>query len=661
MEESRTINSQFEQLQEPSGPVTCLGMTFENDSARRDYFVEELRKKLQDPEFRNTEGFPIGSDEDIINLSDPPYYTACPNPWVADFIAEWESEKPEQPDGYQYHRDPFAADVSEGRNDPIYKAHSYHTKVPHKAIMRYILHYTQPGDIVYDGFCGSGMMGVAAQMCGDRKEVMSLGYQVERDGTILQQETNEDGKKVWNPFSKLGVRKAALNDLSPIATFISHNYNTKFGVEEFIQFAKIIIESLKKDLGWMYETTHSGGEKCPIECTVWSEVFSCPDCTAEIIFLNEALDRVKNKIRKEFPCPKCNSILTKRKMQQVFEEEFDPSTRKTWSHTKYIPVEIHYKHAGVTHKKSPDQKDLQILSKIKSLAWPMEVPTNELPISKMYHGSRIGPRGYTYAHHLFFRRPIEALSNLWRQAKGINDSRISQALLFFIEQAVTSLNMQNRYIPTNKTHSNRMLPLAYYIPSQIAEIPPWNVLNGKLKRLETVFQKLPFANSTCVIATGDTATVDIKEESVDYIFTDPPFGANIVYADLNLITESWHRVFTNPIKEAIVDKFKNKNLKNYQALMSLCFKKYYLVLKPGRWITVEFSNSSAAVWNAIQSTLQDVGFIVANVSALDKQQGSFNAVTTTTAVKQDLVISAYKPNGGFEKRFQKNAQTEKGV
>ena len=61
----------------------------------------------------------------------------------------------------------FAADVSEGKNDPIYSAHSYHTKVPHKAIMRYILHYTEPGDIVFDGFSGTGMTGVAAQMCGD--------------------------------------------------------------------------------------------------------------------------------------------------------------------------------------------------------------------------------------------------------------------------------------------------------------------------------------------------------------------------------------------------------------------------------------------------------------------------------------------------------------
>ena len=176
-------------------PVTCLGMTFANDEARRTHFIEKLREKLQDPAFRQIEGFPLGSDEDILNLSDPPYYTACPNPWVADFISEWEAQKPVKPAGYQYHREPFAADVSEGKGDPIYNAHSYHTKVPHRAIMRYLLHYTKPGDIVFDGFCGTGMTGVAAQLCGNRAEVESLrAYSAPLEGRrgLLRLDFNEN-------------------------------------------------------------------------------------------------------------------------------------------------------------------------------------------------------------------------------------------------------------------------------------------------------------------------------------------------------------------------------------------------------------------------------------------------------------------------------------
>ena len=95
--------------------------------------------------------------------------------------------------------------------------------------------------------------------------------------------------------------------------------------------------------------------------------------------------------------------------------------------------------------------------------------------------------------------------------------------------------------------------------------------------------------------------------------------------------------------------------------MLSCFREAFRVLKPGRWMTVEFSNTQASVWNAIQTAIQQAGFVIANVAALDKQQHSFNAVTTTSAVKQDLVISAYKPTEELEAEFAHESGTEQGV
>ena len=151
-----------ESVNKPQGPVECLGMTFENDEKRRQYFLDKLRVKLKDPEFRKIEGFPIGEDEDILLLSDPPYYTACPNPFIEDFIKYYG--KPYQPE-IPYSREPFSADVREGKQDSVCMAHTYHTKVPYRAIVRYILNYTDPGDIILDCFAGTGMTGVAAQAC----------------------------------------------------------------------------------------------------------------------------------------------------------------------------------------------------------------------------------------------------------------------------------------------------------------------------------------------------------------------------------------------------------------------------------------------------------------------------------------------------------------
>src|SRR5690606_31008426 len=138
-------------------PVECLGQTFPSDQARREHYLKLLAEKLKDPDFRKQEGFPQGTDEAILAMSDPPYYTACPNPWLVEFVRHYGKPYDEKA---PYAREPMAVDVSIRKSDAVYKAHSYHTKVPHLAIVPSILHFTEPGDIVLDGFGGSGMTGI---------------------------------------------------------------------------------------------------------------------------------------------------------------------------------------------------------------------------------------------------------------------------------------------------------------------------------------------------------------------------------------------------------------------------------------------------------------------------------------------------------------------
>jgi DNA-directed RNA polymerase subunit RPC12/RpoP len=360
-----------------SVPVTCLGMTFENDEARRAHFTEELRKKLQDPEFRKIEGFPIGSDEDILNLSDPPYYTACPNPWIADFIAEWEAQKPKQPEDYHYHREPFAADVSEGKNDPIYNAHSYHTKVPHKAIMRYILHYTQPGDIVFDGFCGTGMTGVAGALCG---ELGSIRTPSVKDASI-------------------GERKVILSDLSPIASFISSSLLRPVSSLSFTKEVRRICGELEKDYGDIYATNHNGwkvrdrkalehkayshrgNQKGQVEFTIYSDAIRCPECSHETTYYEVAVDEANDSLYSEIRCPSCDSAVPEGKWETVFTNTYDPVLREPVKISKIVPVIINYTVGTTRHEKLVDSDDLAAIQKAEKL-----LETISLPRVEMMHG-----------------------------------------------------------------------------------------------------------------------------------------------------------------------------------------------------------------------------------------------------------------------------------
>jgi hypothetical protein len=120
-------------------------------------------------------------------------------------------------------------------------------------------------------------------------------------------------------------------------------------------------------------------------------------------------------------------------------------------------------------------------------------------------------------------------------------------------------------------------------------------------------------------------------------------------------------VATNNRQEAVVSRAQNKDIPEYQELMIECFKEYYRLLKPGRWMTVEFHNSRNSIWNSIQEALLRVGFIVADVHTLDKKQETMQQMTSTSAVKQDLVISAYKPNSELEERFRVDAGNADGA
>ena len=410
-------------------PVECLGLTFEHDEARRSHFLGRLREGLEElhtklggvlyaglddavarmaaiehwpmggeaqlrgladrmrldrspkdllQRWKDEVGFPHGEIEDILSLSDPPWHTACPNPFLGAFVeAGGKRSEPDAP----YRRKPFAVDVSEGKTHPVYRAHGYHTKVPHLAIVPSILHYTEPGDLVLDGFAGTGMTGVAAQWCGTAPE----SYRKALEALWIREGF---GTPSW------GLRRTIQNDLSPLAGFIAANYALPFDLDAFAEAGRALLDEVEAELGWMYETLHTDGETTGrIDYTVWSEVFRCPECATEVVFVDEALDRTTGRVRARFPCPECDAELNKDRLERVFESDVDAATGNVRQHVAFRPSLIRYTTDGGTFEKQPDADDLARVRRIAQLPLPTEVPTNRLPVEAMYHGSRLAPKG----------------------------------------------------------------------------------------------------------------------------------------------------------------------------------------------------------------------------------------------------------------------------
>ncbi len=599
-------------------PITCLGMTFDSEDARREYFREELRKKL--PELKQIEGFPIGEDDDIINLSDPPYYTACPNPWLNDFIEEWEKEKivlekeGKRKADFEVN-EPYASDVSEGKFDPIYMYHPYLTKVPHKAIMHYLQKYTQEGDIIYDGFAGTGMTGVAC--------------------TLMN-------------------RKCICGDLSSLASVISYNYLSGYNINSFIFKANAIIRNVTERYKWMFQTHHTNGELGQINYILWSDVFICPSCNNDIIFWNDGVDKDRGKVKLIVKCPHCGMETKKERLDNSTITSYDNILHKSIRQNKITPVKISYSYNNKRYEKEPDLEDQILLQRIDDEYNSLTSVCSE----RMPQGDearRNDKRGITHTHQFYSKRNyiiINAIKNEIMEP-------IFNVLITKIAFQTTHL-YRYTYMKGSWGAGGGPLSGTLYIPSLIKELNVLNQLSDAVNKRKNLL-KLEGKNLSAITLQSATDTSNIRPSSVDYIFTDPPFGANLMYSELNVLSESWLKILTNNQREAIINKTQCKAVLDYQSLMQACFAQYYKLLRPGKWLTVEFSNTSASVWNSIQSALQGAGFIIANVSALDKQKGSFKAITTTTAVKQDLIITCFKPTDELTLKFEKNIEQGKNA
>ena len=586
-----------------------------------------FRKRLKEyiPNLLEIEGFPDGDIDNIISISKPPYFTLCPNPFIAEVVKDWNDQKQSECSEPFFPKMAFTSDVSEGKNHPIYTAHSYHAKVPHKAIMRYILHYTKPGDIVFDGFAGTGMTGVAAQLCGDKHEVQDLGFQVTDQGEILNQHDVA--------FSSLGSRRAILFDISPAACLIAANYTLPRELDRIKMKAREIVKELEAEWGWMYETIHYEKDvekKGKIVHVVWSDVFICPTCKDEIVFYHEAIDEEQKKVRKEITCPGCSLSWKKTELTRKWMNKWDNILNQEISIAKQVPVKICYQYNGKRFFRKPNSHDLELLDRVDRLK------TTPWILKKLYDGFSINQpvksHGLSYVHHFFHKRAYIIISSFLEKAQ--NDYE----LLWFATAISEGGSLLNRERPFGLPSK---LPGTLYISSMVREINVLDFFKRKIEKRPVVTP--PSIPQSTLISCQSSTTVPIEDESIDYIFLDPPFGANLMYSELNILWESWLKIFTNNEKEAIINKKQGKNVKDYGQLLFRCFKECYRILKPGRWMTIEFGNTQANVWNELQKMILKAGFAIKEVSMLDKKQGSFKVVTTDIAVKRDLVVSAYKP------------------
>ncbi|HZQ08150.1 MAG TPA: DNA methyltransferase, partial [Anaerolineae bacterium] len=511
------------------------------------------------------------------------FYSPGPNDTLKAFIGQQFTLHPYE------ELSPLKEPLVAGKNTYVYDAHTYHTKVPPEAIVTLIQHYTQEGDLILDPFAGSGMTGVAALRT---------------------------------------RRKPILIDLSPASTFIAFNFLTPLKPKPYIAAINDILAATASEELALYGThCRECGKLVPMEYMVWSYGLICAHCQREVILWDVARDERENiresKIRTEFDCPFCGKHNNKRTLRR----------------TKAYPVQVGYRccASGLQESKAPpDDYDLNIIAAAEAeiTASGLWYPTNPLPPG--INTKQPIAQGLASIDKLYTARNLRSVAQLWDIARRWPEQEIALKLMFNVTslyQRVTKLS-EFRFWGGSGNIAN------YNVPMISNEQNVFKVFHRKAKTIASYFTSWSALPSTpyCISTQSATDLSEVPDQSIDYVFTDPPFGANINYSEMNFLWEAWLGVFTNPAKEAIINRVQHKSLVSYKHLMREAFSEVHRVLKPDHWLTIVFHNSSGQVWEALRESLLTSGFSINSVQTLDKRHGTFKQFVSENAVGYDLIL-----------------------
>jgi DNA modification methylase/transcriptional regulator with XRE-family HTH domain/predicted RNA-binding Zn-ribbon protein involved in translation (DUF1610 family) len=461
--------------------------------------------------------------------------------------------------------------VSGQRNTAFYNAHSYHTKVPPEAISPFIKHFSRPGDVVLDPFCGTGMTGVAAQLAG---------------------------------------RRAVLSDLSVVAAHLAYNHTRPCDSTKLQEVFDEIARDLHDEFRELYACA-DGKERGYLHYTLWGRNAICPNCKA-LFSIWDSIDRETGRMPSALSCPKCKRETAKHGLKYAGNR----------------PVLLSYERAnGERRERAPVAADIALMQRQEDIAPTAWYPNFEVDTTReMYIRSALHLQGIQRVSDFYMPRNLRALSSLWSRIQRVDDERVRAALTFAFTNTAWHGTRMRRF---NARGGHRPLTGTLYIPQLSSEANVLEVMRNKIRQLRSYYEALgPQDSPLPAIRLGSaTKLAGIPDASIDYVFTDPPFGSNLFYADCNLIWEAWLGGLTPHHEEAVVNRSRDKNrggksVADYQLLMTESMREVLRVLKHGAWATLVFHNTDPAVWRAIQSAAESAGFQIEDAGALDRKQQS---------------------------------------
>ena len=534
-----------------------------------------------------------------------------PNPNLRAFVEAHAAARPYDPREDVYCVREFAATIETSKSSPVYSMHPYHLgKKPHDAVEAYIQHYTIEGDLVLDPFCGSGTTALAA-----------LRH----------------------------ARKAVAIDVSPAATFITRFYVSECDPKDLARRFEEACAKVAPDIEYLYGTVcHRCGGPAFIHYVIYSHIYECPRCRRRVSLYEASSQRPSC-------CPWCFS-------GDKVVSPISPALRIRGNE----PVAVDFSCLASCRPKrgirsclgSEEEKkafleiDLPRVREIERAPIPYPYPANFM-MNVQDHGR---PWGDEWRPSRNFRRVSDLFTyrNLWALGAFMQAAGEDEDLRAVITSGMLAVSRKAQHLRGG----------GGYIPGNWA-LPPMSKQRNVLESLGKVFKRILKSKQiltetirsreVCISTKSATSLAEMPSSSVDYIFTDPPYGGAVQYAELNFMWESWLGLNTAwHDQEIIVNRTRGRGVEYWADMMRLVMMECCRVLKPGRWLSLCYHDSSGGTWPHVQAIMADAGFVPGNSErplSIDTGSNTYNQRVNDKAVRRDLVINFRKPRPGEPSRI----------
>lgn len=369
-------------------------------------------------------------------------------------------------------------------------------------------------------------------------------------------------------------------------------------------------------------------------------------------------------------------------------------------------VEYYCPHCGAKDYKQADEFDFALFAKAREEFKGIEeswlgkyIPNTSVPMG--YNTRQMINHGYKYWRDMFNERQLLSLGKLLKAMLEIDmDENIGELLVSTFSESLNFHNMLCEYA-RDKNHLRDLFARHVFQPvfnpvennvwgaeeggrgvfknerGKILKAKEYNVSpfekyvkNGqtlekmsKMKIIGKLGNPFNTNDANTMVTCGDSSYLDIPDNSIDAVITDPPYYGNVMYSELSEFYYSWLRLAFKDkydhfqsehvpnASEVIVNSVQEKDENDFVEGLTAIFRESGKKLKKNGLMVFTFHHQEEKAWGAVLQSVLNAEFYISAIYPVQSESSVSPHIFEKANVRYDMVVVCRKRETQPERKY----------